>query len=185
VIYLQLYWEFFQIGLFSVGGGLATLPFISAMAQRTGWITQQRIVDMLAVAESTPGAIGVNLATYTGWTLANFFGGVVATLGLITPSIIIIILIARILQTFESHPTVRYTFQALRPGAFGLITVAAVGIMVAVLFPWGSDQIANGFGIDLPRMTLFLIVFFMMLRLKTWHPVWFILFSGLVGYLVF
>lgn len=185
MIYLQLYWEFFQIGLFSVGGGLATLPFISAMAQRTGWITQQRIVDMLAVSESTPGAIGVNLATYTGWTLAQFFGGVVATLGLITPSIIIIVLIARALQTFESHPVVRFGFQALRPGAFGLIAVAGSGIILSVLFPGGLDPRATGIGVDLPRMTLFLIMFFMMIRLKTWHPVWFILFSGIVGYLVF
>ena len=83
MILLKLWWEFFKIGLFSVGGGMATLPFLYDMADRTGWFTYDQIADMLAVSESTPGPIGINMATYTGFTTAGMPGSIVATLGVI------------------------------------------------------------------------------------------------------
>ena len=94
MIYLRLFLEFFKAGLFAVGGGLATLPFLSNMATSTGWFTHSQLADMVAVSESTPGPLGVNMATYVGYTVKGVPGAVIATLGLITPSVIIILIIA-------------------------------------------------------------------------------------------
>ena len=93
MLYLQLFWEFFKTGLFAIGGGMATLPFLYDMADKTGWFTRAQLADMIAVSESTPGPIGVNMATYTGFTTAGIPGSLVATLGLVLPSIVIIIII--------------------------------------------------------------------------------------------
>ena len=101
MIYLSLFWEFFKTGLFAVGGGMATVPFLSEMAARTGWFTQEMLADMIAVGESTPGPIGVNTATYVGYTVAGIPGGVVATLGLVLPSFIIILIVSAVLKAFR------------------------------------------------------------------------------------
>ena len=93
MLYLRLFWEFFKTGLFAVGGGMATLPFLYSMSDATGWFTHAQLADMIAVSESTPGPIGVNMATYVGFSTAGVPGAVVATLGLITPSVIIILII--------------------------------------------------------------------------------------------
>ena len=103
MIYLLLFWEFFQTGLFAVGGGLATLPFLYSIYDRYGWFTHAQIADMLAVSESTPGPIGVNMATYCGMTVAGVPGALVATLGLILPSILIILLVASLLTRFREN----------------------------------------------------------------------------------
>ena len=100
---LRLWWEFFKIGMFSVGGGMATLPFLYDMSDRTGWFTYDMIADMLAVSESTPGPIGINMATYTGYVTAGVPGSVAATLGVITPGIIIVLLIVAVLDRFRKN----------------------------------------------------------------------------------
>ena len=110
---IQLFIEFFKTGLFAVGGGLATLPFLQDMAVRTGWFTTAQLADMVAVSESTPGPIGVNMATYVGFTVAGVPGALVATLGLITPSIIIILIIAAFLQAFRNNRFVNAAFYGL------------------------------------------------------------------------
>ena len=129
MILLQLFWEFFKTGLFAVGGGMATLPFLYDISERTGWFTQEKLADMIAVSESTPGPIGVNMATYVGFETAGIAGAVIATLGLICPSVIIILLIARVLQQFRSNRTVDAIFYGLRPCSIALI--AAAGLLVA------------------------------------------------------
>ena len=98
MIYAKLFWEFFKTGLFAMGGGMATLPFLYDISDRTGWFTHQNLADMIAVSESTPGPIGVNMATYSGYLTAGFPGSVIATLGLITPSIIVILIVPSCLQ---------------------------------------------------------------------------------------
>ncbi len=95
MIYLRLFYEFFKAGLFSIGGGLATLPFLYDISDTTGWFTHGQLADMLAISESTPGPIGINMATYVGFTTGGVPGAVIATVGIITPSIIVILLIAR------------------------------------------------------------------------------------------
>ena len=100
---LLLFWEFFKIGLFSVGGGMATVPFLYDLAEKTGWYTQAQILDMLAVSESTPGPIGINMATYVGYVVGGFPGGVLATLGVILPGLILVLVIAMFLEKFRGN----------------------------------------------------------------------------------
>ncbi len=133
MIYWQLFYEFFKAGLFSVGGGLATLPFLYSMGEKTGWFTSGDVADMLAVSESTPGGIGINMATYAGYTAAGVPGGVIATLGLITPSIIVILLVAMALDKFRRSSLVEKSLYLLRPCSTALIAAAGVSVLVLVL----------------------------------------------------
>ena len=110
MIYLQLFYEFFKTGLFAIGGGMATLPFLYDMAERTGWFTAAQIADMLAVSESTPGPIGVNMATYVGFVSGGPVGALVATLGLVAPSIIVILIVAAFLKSFRDNRYVNAGF---------------------------------------------------------------------------
>lgn len=136
-----LFWEFFKTGLFSIGGGLATLPFLYDMGERTGWFTAQQVADMLAISESTPGPIGVNMAVYTGFTTAGIGGSVCALFGLITPSILVILLIAAFLKTFRDNRYVQGAFYGLRPASTGLIAAAGLSVALDVCFrpeAWGG-----------------------------------------------
>ncbi len=186
MIILQLFWEFFKTGLFAVGGGMATLPFLSDIGNRTGWFTQAKLADMIAVSESTPGPIGVNMATYVGFETAGIPGAVVATLGIICPSVIIILLIARVLEKFRSNRTVDAAFYGLRPCSIALI--AAAGLMVAKLTFLNADALTAGAGLSgllNGKAVLLGIILLVLTRwvkpLKKLHPVVFIAASAVVG----
>ncbi len=188
MILLRLFWEFFKTGLFAVGGGMATLPFLYDMSARTGWFTQARLADMIAVSESTPGPIGVNMATYVGFETAGIPGAVVATLGLICPSIIIIILIARVLKQFRESKTVDAVFYGLRPCSIALI--AAAGLLVARVTFLNQDAPAAGFNPtellrwkELLLAAVLLVLTRFVKPLKKLHPVVFIALSAAVGIL--
>ena len=133
MIYLQLFWEFFKTGLFAVGGGMATLPFLQAIGESTGWYTYTDLMNMLAVSESTPGPIGINMATYVGFTAAGVPGAVVATVGEVTPSIIVILIVAAVLHSFRDNKYVNRAFYGLRPASTGLIGAACVSVILEVL----------------------------------------------------
>ena len=126
MILLKLFYEFFKAGLFAVGGGMATIPFLMDMADTTDWFTRAQLADMVAVSESTPGPIGGNMATYVGFTTAGVPGALVATLGLVTPSVIIILLVARVLKQFRHNRFVEAGFYGLRPASAGLIGAAGL-----------------------------------------------------------
>ena len=191
MILLRLFWEFFKTGLFAVGGGLATLPFLYDISTRTGWFTQAQLADMIAVSESTPGAIGVNMATYVGFTTAGIPGSIVATLGLVCPSIIIILLIAKVLEQFRNNKTVDAAFYGLRPCSIALI--AAAGLLVAkITFLNGSALLPeNGlaalkglFNWKAVALAAVLLVATRGIKpLKKLHPIVFIAFSAVVGIL--
>jgi len=140
MILLRLFYEFAKVGLFSVGGGLATIPFLQDMGERTGWFTQVDLTTMIAVSESTPGPMGVNMATYVGFETAGIPGAAVATLGLITPSILVIIIIAGFLQKFRQSKTVDAVFYGLRPASTALIASAGLGVAIAVFFTLEADN---------------------------------------------
>ena len=133
MIYLQLFFEFFKTGLFAVGGGMATLPFLYDMAEKTNWFTSGQLADMIAVSESTPGPIGVNMATYVGFTTAGFWGGLIATLALVTPSVIIIVIISYFLKAFRENKYVDAAFYGLRPASTGLIAAAGMTVVTITL----------------------------------------------------
>lgn len=133
MIYLQLFYEFFKVGLFSVGGGMATIPFLYNLSDKMHWYTYADISNMIAIAESTPGALGVNMSTYVGYTTAGVLGGIIATLGLIAPSIIVILLIARLLTHFSENKHVKAAFFGLRPASLAMIGAAGVSVAQVAL----------------------------------------------------
>ena len=187
---LRLWWEFFKIGLFSVGGGMATLPFLYDISDRTGWFTYDMIADMLAVSESTPGPIGINMATYTGYVTAGIPGSVTATIGVITPGIIIVLLIVAVLDRFRKNKYVEGAFYGLRPASTGLIAAAGIiVIQIALLnldFYKASGNIAdilNYKAIILAAVLLVLTRWFK--PTKKLHPIIFIVVSAAVGILIF
>ena len=185
MILLRLYFEFFKTGLFAVGGGLATIPFLRDIAASTGWFTDMDLTTMIAVSESTPGPIGVNMATYVGFQTAGLPGSVVATLGLITPSILIIMVIAGFLQKFRQSKTVDTVFKGLRPASTALIASAGLSVALSVLVRVGSAEggIGHTFGIHWPSAVLAVAVFLALRhkKLKKLHPIAFIALSALVG----
>jgi chromate transporter len=183
---LTLYWEFFKAGLFAVGGGLATLPFLRVMGQQYGWFTPAQLVDMVAVSESTPGPIGVNMATYVGYTYAGIPGAVTATLGLITPSVIIILIIATVLQKFRSNKYVDMGFYGMRPASTAMITAALVGLIVVCVFGAESIQTFASTAVIAPKpLILFaaLMILTNVKKIKNLHPIVFIAVSAVVGIL--
>ena len=183
---LRLFWEFFQVGLFSVGGGLATLPFLYSMGERTGWFTAADVVNMLAVSESTPGPIGVNMATYVGFHTAGIGGALCATLGLVTPSIIVILLVAAALHAFRQNRYVDAAFYTLRPASTGLIAAAGWSVVVLVLANLPEFR-ASGEILSLFRwknILLFALIWVLTNRvkkLKKLHPVVFIALAAAAG----
>lgn len=181
MIYLQLFWEFFKTGLFSVGGGLATLPFLYGMGEKTGWFTTADVADMLAVSESTPGGIGVNMATYAGYTTAGVPGGIIATLGLVTPSIIIIIFIAMALDRFRKSPLVEKSFYLLRPCSTALIAAAGLSVFVLVLWRGGADPLRALRWDALALMAVLWLLTNVVKPTKKLHPIVFIALSAAAG----
>ena len=186
MIYLQLFWEFFKTGLFAVGGGMATLPFLYDISARTGWFTTAQLADMIAVSESTPGPIGVNMATFVGFTTAGDPGAVIATLGLATPEVIIILIIARVLAAFRQNKYVDAAFYGLRPCSLGLI--AAAGVLVIKVAMFNTELYAQTRALtDLVNwkavlLAAALLVFTRAVRqTKKLHPIFFILASAVVG----
>lgn len=184
MILIRLMLEFAKTGLFSVGGGLATLPFLYEMSNNTGWFTHAEIADMIAVSESTPGAIGINMSTYAGFRTAGVPGGILASVGLALPSIIIILIIARFLEKFRNNSLVEGAFYGLRPASIAMITAAGLNVAKVALVNLAAYQASGALG-DLfiwKAIALGAVLFIGQRRLK-WHPVIFIAISAVVGIL--
>ena len=188
MILLTLFWEFFKTGLFSVGGGMATLPFLYRMSETRGWFTAAQLADMLAVSESTPGAIGVNMATYVGFTTAGIPGALIATVGLVTPSVIVILIIAGILEKFRSNKFVDAAFYGLRPCSVALISAA--GLLVVKIALLNLDRYAvtqylpDALNLKAILLAAVLLVLTRWVKpVKKLHPIVFILASAAAGIL--
>lgn len=180
--YLLLFYHFFKTGLFSIGGGLATLPFLYNISKVTGWYTYDDIANMLAVSESTPGAIGINMATYVGYTVGGIPGTLLATFSEVLPGIIVIIIIARFLDKFRTNRIVDSAFYGLRPASVGLI--ASIGITVGKIVLINSDwKIADGLAamVNYKALILGILVFAGTVTFKKVHPVVFIIISAVAG----
>lgn len=178
---IQLFFEFFKTGLFAVGGGLATLPFLQDMATRTGWFTTAQLADMVAVSESTPGPIGVNMATYVGFTVGGVPGAVVATLGLIMPSLIIILIIAAFLQAFRDNRYVNAAFYGLRPASTAMVAAAGIGVAVLTFYRAAGAGLAVVDWKALALAAVILVLTRWVKATKKLHPIVFILASAVVG----
>ncbi|MDR2515862.1 MAG: chromate transporter [Spirochaetaceae bacterium] len=173
--------EFFKIGLFSVGGGLATLPFLYRFAETHPLLDPAMIPDMLAVAESLPGAIGINLAIYTGFRCAGIPGALAAGAGLAAPSIIIILIIARMFAAFRENRAVQAAFTGLRPAAAGLLSAAFLLALRGSL--WNAEAAAWRERIRLPECGIFLALFLLTRKIKL-HPAIWIILAGTAGVLL-
>ncbi|EDN02096.1 MAG: chromate transporter [Pseudoflavonifractor capillosus] len=193
MIFLRLFYEFFKVGLFSVGGGLATLPFLRHLGEVTGWFSAADLANMVAVSESTPGAMGINMATYVGFTVGgqsglpggNIVGAVIATLGLVAPSILVILIIAKFLQKFRQSRVVDGVFSGLRPASTGLIAAAGLSVAQIALLTgaawtgWNSlTAIINWKGVILAAVVF---VCMQVKALKKLHPIVYIAAAAVIG----
>ena len=177
MIFLQLFWEFFKTGLFALGGGMATVPFLFDISAKTGWFTAAELANMIAISESTPGPIGVNMATYVGFMTAGIPGGIIATLGLITPSVIIVVIVAKILTRFKDSPIVETIFRYLRPAVIGLI-LFAFWQLVPLTFLGAEKNI-----LILPVIA-FAVILFCLIKFKKVHPIVWIGVGAIFGLIV-
>lgn len=184
MLYLRLFFEFFKAGFFAVGGGLATLPFLYDIGEKTGWFTNEDVMDMIAVSESTPGPIGVNMATYTGFTTSGFLGSLCATVGLVFPSVIIIIMVYKVLQKFKGNQLVKDVFYGLRPAVTGMIACAGVLAVYPCFIRLGANfNFADiFFAIQWKAVILFAALYFLIKKYKK-HPIVYIALSAVVGIL--
>ena len=182
MIYLQLFFEFFKTGLFAIGGGLATIPFLNEIAIRTKWFTPEFLGDMIAVAESTPGPIGVNVATYAGFTTAGVLGALCATVGLVLPSYIIILIVGSMLDKFRSNPFVDKAFYGIRPVVVGMIASVALGLIGSALFTAAFESIGQyASSLDWRCALMFAAFLFATNKWKKLHPIVFIVIAGALG----
>ncbi len=178
---LRLMYEFFKTGLFSVGGGLATLPFLYEMSDKTGWFSHADIADMIAVSESTPGAIGINMSTYAGFKTAGIPGALLASLSLAAPSVIVILIIAAFLNRFRNNPYVEGAFYGLRPASIAMITAAGINVAKVALVNTAAYAAGDLVGFFLPIPILMAVILFIAMRKLKWSPVVFIALSAVVG----
>ena len=185
MIYLQLFYNFFITGLFSIGGGLATLPFLYDLSDKTGWFTHAELANMLAVSESTPGAIGINMATYVGFETASLPGAVIATLGLIAPGIIIILIIAKILEKFRESRYVQWGLYGLRAASIALIAAAGLSVVQISLIHYkslGQSGVSALDIFDIKGLLLAVAILIGTLIWKKLHPVIWILIAAAVEF---
>lgn len=182
--YLYLFLEFFKIGLFAIGGGPATIPFLSDLANSDyGWFTQSQLLDMIAISESTPGPLGVNMATYAGYNagygeyglLGGILGGVVATAGLVVPSIIVIIIIAGFLKAFSENKYVKATFYGIRPIVTSLVMFAVYGIVAQTYYQNGH------FAWQVIALSLVAFALMFIKKLKKLHPAFWLVVGAAAG----
>ncbi|HHT25615.1 MAG TPA: chromate transporter [Firmicutes bacterium] len=185
MILLELFGAFFKIGLFTIGGGYAMLPLIQQEMETYGWLTAQQFIDIIAIAEITPGAIAVNTATFVGFRTAGIIGALVATGAIALPSLITIVTLSHFWETHQDHPVVKAVFAGIRPAVGGLIVAAAVTIAKAALLddPLIDETFAL-WGIDLRSLLLAVAVFVAVRRYKA-DPIKSIMMAGAVGLLLF
>lgn len=182
MIWLQMFWEFFKAGLFAVGGGLSTLPFLYDISQRTGWFTAEDIANMIAISESTPGPLGVNMATYAGFQALGIPGGIYTTLSLTAPALIVISMVYAVLKKFKESDTMTRIFYGLRPASTALIAAAGLGVAKISLLNLPLFSSTGSFMslIRWPSLILAVIIYLGLVKFR-WHPVIYIAISAIAG----
>ena len=183
-ILLRLAWEFFKTGLFAIGGGLATLPFLYDISRRTGWFSTKDITDMIAVSESTPGPMGVNMSTYVGFHTAGVIGALTTSLSLVLPSFIIILIVANFLKRFRENRFVQDAMYGIRPASVAMITYACLLVAKAALLNVDLYKVTGSIAdlFSLKAIILGIVVLAAYLKFKK-HPIVYILGAAVVGIL--
>lgn len=179
MIYLELFLTFLKIGAFTFGGGYAMLPLIQAEVVSHGWMEQQAVIDFIAVSESTPGPFAVNMATYIGSEIGGIFGSVCATTGVVLPSFVIILIVAKCFEKFKQSKVVKGCMSGLKPAVVGLISSAIVTVAATVFIPAGfSFEIFTDAGF---YVSLAIFVTSVVAAFKKVHPIIIICLSAVVG----
>jgi chromate transporter len=179
MIYLTLFLTFFEIGAFTFGGGYAMLPLIQAQVEAHGWLTNEELINFIAVSESTPGPFAVNVSTYVGMETGGVLGALCATGGVVLPSFLIILLVAKCFEKFQSNRYVKGAMSGLKPAVVGLIAAAVVSTGKTVFFASGFSPAAFSSAELYISVAIFLVMLF--LSFKKAHPILVILLSGLCG----
>ena len=185
MILLSLFWEFLKIGLFTFGGAYGAIPLIHQAVLSQGWMTEEMFANILAVSESTPGPIMVNSATYIGASQAGVFGAAVATLGVVLPSFVIILLISVLFAKAIQHPTVRSVLKGVKPCVMGVILATGIALVLEIL-----TGLPGAFSLDfLSAILLFLLVFASVLyrkwKKKELSPILLILLAAILGIILY
>ena len=176
---LLLFFEFMKIGLFAVGGGPATLPYLMELTRRYDWYTMEELTNMIAVSESTPGPLGLNMATYAGFKTLGLFGGIVSTMGLVIPSLVIICLIAKFLEDFNENRFVKGAFSGIRPAVCAIIAVSVAGVCRVSMFTY-----SDGAYTPIPKILLLCGIVLALLQVKKlqkFHPALWLLIAAVTG----
>lgn len=179
MIFLQLFWTFFKIGAFTFGGGYAMIPLIQSEVESHGWMTQTDLINFIAISESTPGPLAINISTYVGTEVGGFIGAMCATLGVSLPSFVVILIVARIYEKFKNSRIVTGCMSGLKPCVIGLIAAAIISVGHTVFFPNGisTDYILTYSFIS----TLFIFALMTFLVFKKCHPIFIIILSAVLG----
>ena len=169
MIYLELFWTYLLIGAFTFGGGYAMLPLMQAEVTAKGWISNEAVVNFIAVSESTPGPFAINMATYVGSEMGGVLGAACATLGVVLPSFVIILIVAKCFDKFRSSKAVKGCMSGLKPAVIGMIGTAVLSIGKTVFVPAGLLVSIAIFGVML------------VLAFKKVHPIIIIILSAAIG----
>ncbi len=180
MIYLQLFLIFLKIGAFTFGGGYAMLPLMKQEVLVRGWMGEEQLLNFIAVAESTPGPVAINMATYIGVQKAGLFGAFCATLGVVLPSFVIILLVAKFYNKYKNSFVVRNCLNGLRPVVIGLIASAIIELGYGVFLPNGISLAAFNFNF-FASVVIFAIVVFCAFKLKKLNPIYLIVGSAVLG----
>ncbi len=179
MIYLKLFLTFLKIGAFTFGGGYAMLPLIQEAVLRNNWLSEEQLINFIAVSESTPGPFAVNVSTYVGMTVGGLLGALLATFGVILPSFVIILIVAGFYEKFKENKAVAGCMSGLKPSVVGLIGAAIVSVAITVLAPDGfSINIFSGAEV---YITLGIVVLCTILAFKKVHPIFIIFLSAIIG----
>lgn len=188
IIYLDLFWTFFKIGLFTIGGGQAMIPMIMTNVVDKGWLAQEALIDFIAISESTPGPFAVNIATYTGIETAGIFGAVCATLGVVLPSVIIITVVAKLLSNFMKRKAVSEVFVGVRSTVTGLLSSVFISLVLTMLFGISGISDASTLSVDYIGIGMFAVILpisFIKIKGKKMKPILIVLLSAALGVLCY
>ncbi len=169
MVYGVLFWEFFKIGLFAIGGGMVTIPFLFDLTKKYDWFSAEELTNMIAVSQSTPGPVGVNMATYAGFQTAGIGGGIIATLGLVLPSVIIVIMVSKLLSHYKDNLWIKEIMSSIRPAVVALILLAGFELL--------KLSVHDLFSI------IFAVAFFLLVYFLKKSPIFYIILSAVLGVL--
>lgn len=200
MVFLQIFWEYFKIGLFTIGGGYAMLPMVTQVMQRYGWLSEEQLIQFIGVAESTPGPFAINVATFVGMNvgsatslgiLGGFLGAATATVAVVLPSLVIIVVVTKMFQRFKKSFAVNGVLYGIRPVVVGLILSSVVTVTAKLVFPNLKFTAIDGESFsDFRLASLLLIVVFLPLsrikiKGKKIHPIFLIILSAVIGVVLF